>query len=68
MPVWGPEIETKGFYEWHATVARKPIIGLVTLEGLADFASWDTSIVWDEFPKHVDVLTVHGILDSTVPV
>lgn len=67
MPIWKPEIDTKGYYEWKATVARKPIIGRITLQGLKDFASWDTSIVWDEFPPGIDALTVHGTADQTVP-
>ena len=27
----------------------------------------DTSIVWTQFPSHVDVLTLHGLKDDVVP-
>jgi hypothetical protein len=62
------DIDTKGYYDIHATVARKKIVGRVYLEDLHDFMAWDTSIVWDQFPPHVDVLTLHGVQDQTVPV
>jgi len=68
MKNWQSDIDTKGCYEWHVTVARKPTIGRIYLKDLQDFMSWDTSIVWNEFPAHVDVLSIHGIQDQTVPV
>ncbi|KAF7971281.1 hypothetical protein HWV62_21528 [Athelia sp. TMB] len=68
MSVWGPEIEAKGYYEWKATVARKPVIGRIYPEGVRDFAAWDTSFIWNEYPAQVDVLSVHGTLDQVVPV
>jgi len=68
MKNWQSEIDTKGYYDWHVTVARKPIIGRVYPDDLQDFMAWDTSIVWDQFPPQVDVLTLHGIQDQTVPV
>jgi hypothetical protein len=68
MENWQSDIDTKGYYDWNVTVARKPIIGRVYPNDLHDFMSWDTSIVWNQFPPQVDVLTLHGIQDQTVPV
>ncbi|KZP26648.1 ectomycorrhiza-regulated esterase [Athelia psychrophila] len=68
MSVWAPEIETNGFYTWRTTVARKSVVGRIYPEGLADFAAWDTSFLWTEYPSQVDVLTVHGVRDDVVPV
>jgi uncharacterized protein len=68
MKNWQTDLDTKGYYEWNVTVARKPVTGRVYLEDFQEFMSWDTSIVWGQFPPHVDVLTIHGIKDETVPV
>lgn len=68
MPVWAPEIEKNGFFAWRATVARKPVVGRIDKASLDDFASWDTSFMWSEYPAHVDVLSVHGTADEVVPV
>jgi len=62
------DMDTKGYHDVHETVARKPIVGRISRKDLQDFMSWDTSIVWDQFPSHVDVLTLHGIQDQAVPV
>ena len=43
MPTWQPEIDANGYYEWKVTVARKPVVGRISLKDLEDFASWDTS-------------------------
>lgn len=42
-------------------------MGKIHAEGLADFAAWDTSFLWDEFPRQVDVLSLHGTVDDVVP-
>lgn len=68
MKNWQSEIDTKGYYDWHVTVARKPVTARIYLSDLQTFMSWDTSIVWDQFPPHVDVLTLHGLGDEVVPV
>jgi len=68
MSTWSPEIEANGYYEWKAVVARKPVVGRVYPDQLADFAAWDTSFIWTEYPAQVDVLSVHGTQDQVVPV
>jgi hypothetical protein len=64
---WKAAIDSRGYYEWNTVVARKPVIGKIIAHDLEQFASWDTSIVWDRFPAKTDVLTLHGLLDQTVP-
>ena len=39
----------------------------VSAQDLADFARFDSSFVWDRFPSHTHVLTVHGLKDQIVP-
>jgi len=68
MSKWGPEIEAKGYYEWKAVVARKPVIGRIYPQDIAEFAAWDTSFIWNEYPAQVDVLSIHGTQDQVVPV
>jgi len=68
MENWQSDIDTKGYYDWNVTVARKPVTARIYAKDLQDFMSWDTSIVWHQFPPHVDVLSLHGIQDQTVPV
>ncbi|OBZ71622.1 hypothetical protein A0H81_08340 [Grifola frondosa] len=60
-------IDSQGYYERKAIVARKPFVGRVTLEDYAEFARNDTSIVWSRFPATVDVLSLHGLADTVVP-
>ena len=36
-------------------------------EDIDDFGSWDTSLVWDHFPQHTNVLTIQGMKDEVVP-
>ncbi|EIW59500.1 alpha/beta-hydrolase [Trametes versicolor FP-101664 SS1] len=61
------ELESTGFVLRTATVARKPFVSKVTREDYEEFANVDTSVVWDQFPTHVDVLTLHGLKDAVVP-
>ncbi|KAI0768977.1 alpha/beta-hydrolase [Trametes elegans] len=67
MELHKAEIESQGFYLRRATVARKPIAIKVTRADYDEFASIDTSIVWDQFPAHIDVLTIQGLKDAVVP-
>jgi hypothetical protein len=64
---WKSEYETIGYHELRATVARKLIIEKIYPHDLEEFAAFDTSPVWDKFPAHVDVLTLHGLVDQNVP-
>jgi len=59
--------KTQGYYEWKVMVARKLVTGIVHPQGIQDFVSFDTSLVWDRFPAGTDVLTLHGLSDQTVP-
>jgi len=61
------EWDTKGYYEWKLTVARRPVVQRIYPHDLEEFSRWDTSMVWDSFPAHIDVLTVHGLADKIVP-
>ena len=40
----------------------------ITKEHLEEFANFDSSLVWDYFPKNTHVLTLHGLKDKVVPV
>jgi len=68
LPHYQPSFDAKGYYEWRVTVARKEVVGRITLQGMHDFAAIDTSIIWDGFPRQTDVLTIHGLSDKVVPV
>ncbi|KAI1789589.1 ectomycorrhiza-regulated esterase [Ganoderma leucocontextum] len=61
------ELERQGFIEQRAMVARKPFVVRVRKEDYEAFASVDTSIVWTQFPAHIDVLTLQGLRDAVVP-
>lgn len=61
------ELETRGWYETKATVARKPFVGKVTNEHLHEFATFDSSLVWEHFPQSTHVLSMHGLADPVVP-
>ncbi|KIM42967.1 hypothetical protein M413DRAFT_443787 [Hebeloma cylindrosporum] len=65
--LWREAFAKQGFYTWNVTVARKKITAKITPEDLQNFIDWDTSFVWDKFPQTIDVLTLHGLLDGTVP-
>jgi pimeloyl-ACP methyl ester carboxylesterase len=62
------ELATKGYYDWNVVVARKPVTQKIYLHDLEEFSRWNSDIVWDKFPSSIDVLTVHGLADRTVPV
>jgi hypothetical protein len=67
MPTYKEGFETKGYHISISPVARKPTEFKIYPSDLALFASWDTSLVWDQFPPSADVLTMHGLQDKTVP-
>ena len=64
---WTEAIEKEGSFTWNVTVARKPLVASITARDLDEFVKFDTSVVWDQFPSHTDVLTLHGMSDQTVP-
>ncbi|KAF7299468.1 Peptidase-S9 domain-containing protein [Mycena indigotica] len=64
---WQPGFEKDGYYDWTATVARKPFTTRIRPRDLEEFVKWDTSYIWDQFPARIHVLTIHGLSDETVP-
>ena len=59
--------DSKGYYDWEVTVARKPVVGRIYPGDLDEFASWDSALVWTKFPANTHVMTIHGLKDGTVP-
>lgn len=43
------------------------MVGKIYPGDVEAFASFDTTLVWDKFPKHIHVLTIHGLKDAAVP-
>lgn len=64
---WSESFAKQGYYEWHVTVARKPIVARIYPHDVEKFCSWNTSIIWEQFPSETDVLTLHGLADTIVP-
>lgn len=62
------EFATKGYYDWNVVVARKAVVHKIYPHDLEEFSRWNSAIVWDHFPSSIDVLTIHGLADRTVPV
>ena len=60
---WSESFAKQGYYEWHVTVARKPIVARIHPHDVEKFCSWNTSIIWEQFPRETDVLTLHGLAD-----
>jgi len=56
--------ETLGYHEFKTTIAREPKTIRVYPQDVENSDNWDTSIVWDRFPHHVHILTIHGMLDT----
>ncbi|KAJ3486678.1 hypothetical protein NLI96_g4066 [Meripilus lineatus] len=61
------ELDSQGWYEVKATVARKPFVGRVTKDNLEEFTTFDSSYVWDRFPNSTHALSIHGLSDQRVP-
>jgi len=68
MLLYMPELRAKGYYNWKARVAGQNIIVKMMRNDIDAFANYDTSFIRREFPQDVDVLTIHGTADKTVPV
>ncbi|KAI9573500.1 Alpha/Beta hydrolase protein [Boletus coccyginus] len=62
------EFATKGYHDWNVVVARKAVVQKIYPHDLEEFSRWNSGIVWDNFPSSIDVLTIHGLADRTVPV
>ncbi|TCD65108.1 hypothetical protein EIP91_003082 [Steccherinum ochraceum] len=58
---------TQGSYVVKAIVARKPFECTVTNADLDEFSSFDSSLVWEQFPPTTHALTLHGLKDQVVP-
>lgn len=67
LPTYSSSFDSRGFFEWNVTVARKHVTGKIYPEDLVKFAAVDTSLVWDHTPYNLHVLTVHGLNDRQVP-
>ncbi|OJA21030.1 hypothetical protein AZE42_02335 [Rhizopogon vesiculosus] len=67
VEVYRKEWDTQGYYEWKVTVARQPVVQRIYPHDLEEFSRWNAAIVWEKFPANIDVLTVHGLADKTVP-
>ncbi|KAF8895105.1 Alpha/Beta hydrolase protein [Infundibulicybe gibba] len=67
VKIWRDSFEKQGYHTWSVSVARKLATVKIYPEDLEMFTSWDTSLVWDKFPPAIDVLTLHGLSDQTVP-
>ncbi|KAH9933107.1 ectomycorrhiza-regulated esterase [Epithele typhae] len=61
------EFEKLGYIERRAMVARKPFVARIYQTDFDKFAAIDTSVVWTQFPPHIDVLSLHGLKDAVVP-
>ena len=62
------EFAIKGHYDWNVVVARKAVVQKIYPHDVEEFSRWNSGIVWDKFPPSIDVLTIHGLADRTVPV
>jgi uncharacterized protein len=67
LPKYESEFLARGFFEWRATVAGEPVVGIIRREDMDRFVLWDTSHVREHFPLGTHVLTIHGLADQTVP-
>ncbi|KAH8104526.1 Alpha/Beta hydrolase protein [Cristinia sonorae] len=60
-------LKTQGYYIVKAVVARKHFENKVTEADLEQFATFDSSLVWDSFPSGTHALSIHGLQDHVVP-
>ena len=68
FPGLNKSFETFGYHDVQATIARELKTFRIYPQNVEDFPKWDTSFVWDKFPQHIHVLTIHGIQDDRIPV
>ena len=60
--------EAHGYHEIQATIAGELRTFRIYPHQTKAFRRWDAKIIWDRFPHHIDVLTIHGIQDRQIPV
>jgi len=68
FPGLNKSFESLGYHDYQATIAREPKTFRIYPKDVEAFLNWDTTVVWDRFPHHIHVLTIHGIQDTRVPV
>ncbi|KZS92220.1 ectomycorrhiza-regulated esterase [Sistotremastrum niveocremeum HHB9708] len=56
-----------GHYDLKANVAGRDLTLLAKREDIEGILKLDQSFVWDTFPSHTHVLTIHGLKDTLVP-
>jgi len=61
------QMNRKGHYDARPLVARKEAFFRISKEDLEEFSAFDPSLIWDKFPQHTHVLTMHGLADNIVP-
>ncbi|KAI0086548.1 ectomycorrhiza-regulated esterase [Irpex rosettiformis] len=61
------DLEKHGHFIRNETVARQPWSAKIMKKDMEEFANFDSSLVWDYFPKKTHVLTLHGLKDAVVP-
>ncbi|KZT39506.1 hypothetical protein SISSUDRAFT_1020123 [Sistotremastrum suecicum HHB10207 ss-3] len=63
----GGMLEKQGHYDLKANVAGRDLTLLAKREDIEGILQLDQSFVWDTFPSHTHVLTIHGLKDTLVP-
>jgi uncharacterized protein len=64
---WQKAFKEKGYFEWKATIEGKEVSTKVYPRDVEANANWDTSYIKTQFPPNVDVFTLHGLSDKTIP-
>lgn len=65
--VWQKSFDEQGYHDATVPVARQPVTFRIHADDFKNFAEWDTSFVWSQFPSAADVLSIHGLADNIVP-
>lgn len=48
-------------------VAGQPVTAVIRRSDMDEFATFDSSRVWNHFPPGAHVLSIHGLADTAVP-
>ncbi|KAG1869037.1 ectomycorrhiza-regulated esterase [Suillus subalutaceus] len=59
-------VNVSGRYRMHAYKEQWDAKGYYE-RTITEFSRWNSAIVWDKFPGQIHVLTMHGLVDKTVP-